>query len=353
MVWLSSRSKASALRFSRSSPTSSIGALSLSLEHYLRDVLKLQRYGVEFSSASLNTLLTFMQGQAQRRAPTLPHTVLTRYHVDSVTIQMTPTVLSVAPSPGGARQRAAAWLHMAFLVEAGIRSLSNLVEHLHQSFYYYLLPSSDRYVSIGVYVLPLAMVSLSLILDLVSLVVAFTEHGSSDRHTLRSALACVFFYLVGLIFSSLAPSFSLLLSQHLDPLAIASQLGLTLDALVAVFSVLVGLLAVMLAAAAVSCCPDPAPDPALRRSELRLFGHIPLALCLVASALLNYSLALYWAIVTIPLLVVPPFFFQDRLRFLQGLWVLTCANPAVVVACFGVLPLTYSLYFPTWMICSL
>jgi hypothetical protein len=39
-------------------------------------------------------------------------------------------------------------------VESTIRSLSNLNERLHQSFYYYILANTFRYVSIGQYLIP-------------------------------------------------------------------------------------------------------------------------------------------------------------------------------------------------------
>jgi hypothetical protein len=40
------------------------------------------------------------------------------------------------------------------VVESTFRSLSNLNERLHQSFYYYLLSNTFRYVSIGQYLIP-------------------------------------------------------------------------------------------------------------------------------------------------------------------------------------------------------
>lgn len=37
------------------------------------------------------------------------------------------------------------------VVESIIRSVNNLLERFHQSFFFYLLPSTDRYISIGKY----------------------------------------------------------------------------------------------------------------------------------------------------------------------------------------------------------
>lgn len=38
---------------------------------------------------------------------------------------------------------------MGRILEGIFRSLNNLLERFHQSFFFYLLPSSDRYISIG------------------------------------------------------------------------------------------------------------------------------------------------------------------------------------------------------------
>ena len=37
------------------------------------------------------------------------------------------------------------------IMEGIFRSLNNLLERFHQSFFFYLLPSTSRYVSIGMY----------------------------------------------------------------------------------------------------------------------------------------------------------------------------------------------------------
>jgi glycosylphosphatidylinositol transamidase len=50
------------------------------------------------------------------------------------------------------------------LIESTARSLNNLLEHFHQSFFFYLLPGPRRYVSIGMYYPPLVLVAIGLIL---------------------------------------------------------------------------------------------------------------------------------------------------------------------------------------------
>lgn len=71
------------------------------------------------------------------------HSSFIPYHVDAVTLQ---------PYGEGFQDEMA----MGRLVEGSFRSLNNLLEHLHQSFFFYLLMQTDRFVSIGTY-LPSAM----------------------------------------------------------------------------------------------------------------------------------------------------------------------------------------------------
>lgn len=72
-----------------------------------------------------------------------PHSSFIPYHVDAVTLQ---------PVGQGWHDE----MGLGRLVEGTFRSLNNLLEHLHQSFFFYLLMHKDRFVSIGTY-LPSAM----------------------------------------------------------------------------------------------------------------------------------------------------------------------------------------------------
>ena len=72
-----------------------------------------------------------------------PHSSFIPYHVDAITLQ--------AVGDGWHDEMA-----MGRCVESIFRSLNNLLEHFHQSFFFYLLMQADRFVSIGTY-LPSAM----------------------------------------------------------------------------------------------------------------------------------------------------------------------------------------------------
>ncbi|KAL9110127.1 MAG: hypothetical protein Q9227_005321 [Pyrenula ochraceoflavens] len=90
----------------------------------------------------LRTLLSGMGSQATGYA-TGPHSVFMPYHVDAITL--------TTEGEGWQDEMA-----LGRAVEGIFRSLNNLLEHFHQSFFFYLLMHTNRFVSIGTY-LPSAM----------------------------------------------------------------------------------------------------------------------------------------------------------------------------------------------------
>ncbi|KAF2087201.1 putative GPI transamidase component [Saccharata proteae CBS 121410] len=90
----------------------------------------------------LQTMLRGMISQGLGHASG-PHSAFIPYHVDAITLQTVGDGWHDEMSLGRT-------------VESIFRSLNNLLEHLHQSFFFYLLMEADRFVSIGTY-LPSAM----------------------------------------------------------------------------------------------------------------------------------------------------------------------------------------------------
>lgn len=93
--------------------------------------------------ARLQTMLRGMLKQGLGYASG-PHSSFIPYHVDAVTLQ---------PFGDGWQDEMA----MGRVIEGSFRSLNNLLEKLHQSFFFYLLMNKERFVSIGTY-LPSAMI---------------------------------------------------------------------------------------------------------------------------------------------------------------------------------------------------
>jgi glycosylphosphatidylinositol transamidase len=90
----------------------------------------------------LQTMLRGMISQGLGHA-TGPHSSFIPYHVDAITL--------VTVGNGWHDE-----MSLGKVVESLFRSLNNLLEHLHQSFFFYLLLQDKRFVSIGTY-LPSAM----------------------------------------------------------------------------------------------------------------------------------------------------------------------------------------------------
>lgn len=90
----------------------------------------------------LKTMLRGMLNQGLGHA-TGPHSAFIPYHVDAITLQ----------TVGDGWQDE---MSLGRTLEGIFRSLNNLLEHLHQSFFFYLLMHVNRFVSIGTY-LPSAM----------------------------------------------------------------------------------------------------------------------------------------------------------------------------------------------------
>ncbi len=90
-------------------------------------------------------LRTMLRGMLKQGLglPSGPHSSFIPYHVDAVTLR---------PFGEGWQDEMA----MGRVIEGSFRSLNNLLEHLHQSFFFYLLMHRERFVSIGTY-LPSAM----------------------------------------------------------------------------------------------------------------------------------------------------------------------------------------------------
>lgn len=90
-------------------------------------------------------LLTMLRGMLSQGLghSSGPHSSFIPYHIDAITLQTVGDGWHDEMSLGRA-------------LEGLIRSLNNLLEHFHQSFFFYLLMHADRFVSIGTY-LPSAM----------------------------------------------------------------------------------------------------------------------------------------------------------------------------------------------------
>ncbi|XP_078445298.1 GPI transamidase component family protein / Gaa1-like family protein [Wolffia australiana] len=84
--------------------------------------------------------------------PTGCHGAFRDYQIDAVTLQFFPR-----NSLDFEFGRSAILLKSGRLIEGVIRSVNNLLEKFHQSFFLYLLTSPNKFVSVGVYMIPFAL----------------------------------------------------------------------------------------------------------------------------------------------------------------------------------------------------
>ena len=100
----------------------------------------------EHRDSYVDRLLTIFKGiktQALGHS-TGPHSAFMPYHVDAITLKT---------SGEGWHDE----MSLGRVTESLVRSINNLLEHFHQSFFFYILLSPERFVSIGTY-LPAAMI---------------------------------------------------------------------------------------------------------------------------------------------------------------------------------------------------
>ncbi|KAF8927039.1 Glycosyl phosphatidyl inositol protein transamidase complex subunit [Dissophora ornata] len=109
---------------------------------------------------SLKRMLYMMKYQASG-TPTGNHGLYLKYRIDAIT-------LYGFDKPGWPSQRYNLF-RLGALIESAVRSLNNLLEHLHQSFFFYLLSGVRRYTSIGLYMPPVIILGVSFIFQALSL----------------------------------------------------------------------------------------------------------------------------------------------------------------------------------------
>uniref|UniRef100_A0AAY4AI58 GPI-anchor transamidase component GPAA1 n=1 Tax=Denticeps clupeoides TaxID=299321 RepID=A0AAY4AI58_9TELE len=140
---------------------------------------KLQRSdwdSVSGYSQAVQTMALMVLKQASGR-PWGDHGLFLRYHIESATIR----------GINSFRQYKTDTTTVGRLLEGMFRKLNNLLERLHQSYFFYLLPSLSRFVSIGYYMPAFGFLAVILLLRALDLWVqlgalpSVTEDGVGSR----------------------------------------------------------------------------------------------------------------------------------------------------------------------------
>ncbi|XP_017223037.1 uncharacterized protein LOC108199635 isoform X1 [Daucus carota subsp. sativus] len=145
-----------------------LGKVIESLGKIARNLNPQWKFGIPVSEyvEGTATLASSLYNQALG-VPTGLHGAFRDYQVDAVTLDILPKRSSYHKA-----RRSEFLLHGARLVEGITRSVNNLLEKFHQSFFLYLLTSPSKFVSVGVYMIafllliaPLPVVAASLYSD--------------------------------------------------------------------------------------------------------------------------------------------------------------------------------------------
>ncbi|XP_024973520.1 glycosylphosphatidylinositol anchor attachment 1 protein isoform X1 [Cynara cardunculus var. scolymus] len=155
----------------------SVGKIARSLNPQWKFGIPVQEY-VEGSA----TLVSSLYNQAIG-VPTGSHGAFRDYQVDAITLEISPKL----SSSNKARQTEFLF-RGGRLIEGVVRSVNNLLEKFHQSFFLYLLTSSNKFISVGVYMIaflllvaPLPVVAASLFSN------ATSTNPNSQKHTSSSS----------------------------------------------------------------------------------------------------------------------------------------------------------------------
>ncbi|XP_015921772.1 glycosylphosphatidylinositol anchor attachment 1 protein [Parasteatoda tepidariorum] len=129
--------------------------------------------------AWLNNFLTMssMMSLQATGLPTGGHGLFHRFGIQALTLKSVEEKKSVN------------LVQLGRVVEGTVRSLNNLLEKFHQSFFFYLLPSTRSYVSIGLYMPPFALIAVPILLK--ALYLYLNGHKSES-------LSCKFNYWIAL-----------------------------------------------------------------------------------------------------------------------------------------------------------
>ncbi|XP_065485268.1 glycosylphosphatidylinositol anchor attachment 1 protein [Caloenas nicobarica] len=121
---------------------------------------------------SLQTLLLMVLAQASGQ-PRGDHGLFLRYRIEAITLR----------GINSFRQYKYDMATVGKTLEGMFRKLNNLLERLHQSYFFYLLPSLSRFVSIGIYMPAFGLLVLVLILRALDLWMKLSksETGGAER----------------------------------------------------------------------------------------------------------------------------------------------------------------------------
>ncbi|KAJ2771669.1 Glycosyl phosphatidyl inositol protein transamidase complex subunit [Coemansia nantahalensis] len=236
-------------------------------------------------------------------------------------------------------------------VESTLRSLNNLLEHFHQSFFFYILPANLRYLSIGDYIPAAGLMVASLLFQAMHLwwmqgpdrlraddprtrIERINAYHALLRRTLPSSLAVVL--------RAHALGLALLAVPLVVPAAVLSHTTST------AYLFTMALASVSFVLHIADIYGDAAARAAIDWRQLKALVEMYVAVVIASLSVMNFSLAVaMFAVVGLPLLLTRACRTDSRLRRVAGLALLLAVSPLCMMtlgrnAVLGLHPLDFT-----------
>ncbi|PSN54175.1 Glycosylphosphatidylinositol anchor attachment 1 protein [Blattella germanica] len=234
---------------------------------------------------SFKTLMSMVTTQATG-VPNGNHGLFHRFGIEAVTLEGFEKKGKGSP---------ALYFQIGRVLEGLFRSLNNLLERFHQSYFFYLLPATDRYISIGMYMPPLGLLCAGVVIKSFALWLKMQEDPTKqeDKKGMSNSFSLV---PVGVTVLTTHALGILLLSSPQALSLIGLEFGLTTET-----SIYVGflILAVSMLILPVFSYKNVGSTPE-SWTLLNIVALLELATLLLCTSMQNFSLALLSAVLYVP-----------------------------------------------------
>ncbi|KAI9822342.1 MAG: Glycosyl phosphatidyl inositol protein transamidase complex subunit [Pycnora praestabilis] len=263
-----------------------------------------------------------------------PHSSFIPYHVDAITLQ--------AVGEGWHDE-----MSMGRSIESIFRSLNNLLEHLHQSFFFYLLMQANRFVSIGTYLPSTMLVAVNFTIMAIALWLQSGRPPSPNIASTKTTLGkdspdVDVIEQEGMVAVAPVESFAIVERKLFLPLAFV--VGVHFIGVVPLYlfnhssEQFISLTYYIFAGTNVviphilaSALGHYFSPTAQQYVLIKCFSLLWLGMFLSALATLNFSLAFFIGLLSAPLTFVPPASLQSSLTFVAGALLNILAPTAILL----------------------
>ncbi|KAK2719626.1 hypothetical protein QYM36_005190 [Artemia franciscana] len=237
---------------------------------------------------NIRTMLLMMLSQATG-IPTGNHGLFHQFGIDAITLTgyFELEMHSNESESESEMHSRVSYQKLGRVLEGIVRSLNNLQERFHRSFFFYILSGTNRFISISVYIIPFLIMVASLLLRALSSWSSIVEFYSEGKYSTHFDLDGV----IGIVvLCHLIGSCSLLIPSA------AVKLGLNYFNLDTAESVYYGFLFLSVTVASLFMFPL----KTLNAKALRCIAHIEMVTLMLAIAVQNISLAALLAFFVTP-----------------------------------------------------